>query len=44
LYQNEKIDDVKNINEIVDENTKLIEKLSRINQDIEQEINNLINR
>lgn len=44
LYQNKAVEDVRNINEIVDENTRLIDKLSRINSDIEQEINNLINR
>ena len=35
---------IRNINEIVDENTRLIDKLSRINSEIEQEINKLINR
>lgn len=34
----------RNINEIADENTKLIEELSRLNKGIEQEINKLINR
>jgi len=44
LYQNKTINDARNINEIVDENTRLIEKLSHINENIEQEINKLINR
>ena len=44
LYQNKTGEEVKNINEIVDENTRLIERLSRINKDIEEEINNLINK
>ena len=44
LYQTNNIESTRNINEIVAENTKLIEDLSRINKDIEQEINNLINR
>ena len=44
LYQKGIIDNKKNINEIVDENTRLIEKLSDINKNIEQEINKLMNR
>lgn len=44
LYQNNVVESVRNINEIVDENTSLINQLSSINKDIEQEINRLINR
>lgn len=44
LYQSSIIEKARNINEIVDENTKLIEELSTINKRIEQEINKLINR
>ena len=34
----------KDINKIVDENTNYLEKLNRINQTVEQEINKLLNR
>jgi len=44
LYQSNIIETTKNINEIVDENTRLVEKLSTINKLIEEEINKLINR
>ena len=44
LYQSNVEDSIRNINEIVDENTNLIERLSNINKTIEEEINNLINR
>ena len=44
LYQEGINEDKRNINEIVDENTRLIERLSSINKTIEQEVNKLINR
>lgn len=44
LYQSGIEESIRNINEIVDENTRLIKKLSDINNEIEEEINNLINR
>lgn len=44
LYQTGMEESIRNINEIVDENTRLIDRLSRINSEIEQEINKLINR
>ena len=44
LYQNQITQDVRNINDIVAENTYLIKKLSDLNEEIEAEINKLINR
>jgi len=44
LYQEASVDSTRNINEIVDENTRLIDRLARLNNEIEQEINKLINR
>lgn len=44
LYQKGIEESIRNINEIADENTNLINKLSDINKSIEQEINKLINR
>ena len=44
LYQDGVKENIKSINEIVDENTRLINRLSSINRIIEQEINKFINR
>ena len=44
LYQTNFKEEKKNINEIAEENTMLIERLSDLNKDIEIEINKLINR
>ena len=44
LYQTGIEKNVRDINEIVDENTRLIDRLTRINSEIEEEINKLINR
>ena len=44
LYQNKLTPDVININDIVEDNTRLIGKLSELNSKIELEINKLINR
>ena len=44
LYQLEYENKNKTINEIVDENTRLIERLERINEVVENEINFLINK
>ena len=44
LYQLEKTNKVKDINKIVDDNTKYLEKLNKINQIVEIEINKLLNR
>lgn len=44
LYQNKLKNDTRNINEIVDENTSLINELSSLNKTIEMEINNLMNK
>ena len=44
LYQEGSIENTKNINEIVDENTRLIGNLSDINKVIEEEVNKLINK
>jgi len=44
LYQTGTPKNKKNINEIVEENTNLIERLSILDKDIEQEINKLMNR
>ena len=44
LYQLEKTNKVKDINKIVDENTKYLERLNTINQTVEIEINRLLNR
>lgn len=44
LYQLEHVEKNKTINEIVDHNTHLIERLERINEVVEKEINFLINK
>ncbi len=44
LYQTEMKGENKSINELVDENTKLVDLLANINQDIELELNKLINK
>lgn len=44
LYQNKITPDISNINDIVSENTRLIDRLSDLNSQIEVEINKLINR
>ena len=44
LYELDKNDEIKDINKIVDENTKLLEGLNRINETVEEEINKLLNR
>lgn len=44
LYQLENNDKVKDINKIVDENTDYLERLNRINQTVETEINKLLNK
>ena len=44
LYQDKLKDNKININEIVDENTNLIMRLTSLNSEIEEEINKLINR
>ena len=44
LYQTEIKEENKSINELVDENTKLVNKLASINKNIELELNKLINR
>ena len=40
----DKSEDIKDINKIVDENTRLLEDLNRINETVEEEINKLLNR
>jgi len=44
LYQEGIIDNSRNINEIVEENTRLIKRLSSLNSSIEEDVNRLINR
>ena len=44
LYQLEKTSKIKDINKIVDDNTKYLNKLNDINHQIEREINKLLNR
>ena len=44
LYQNKLVNDIRNINEIVDENTRLLSRLNSLNSDIAKEIDKLINR
>ena len=44
LYNLEKANKIKDINKIVDENTEYLERLNRINQTVEAEINRLLNR
>ena len=44
LYNLEKANKIKDINKIVDENTEYLERLNRINQTVEIEINRLLNR
>ena len=44
LYQLENNAKLKDINKIVDENTRYLEKLNRINEKVEREINILLNR
>ena len=44
LYQLEKTSKIKDINKIVDENTKYLERLNRINEIVELEINKLLNK
>ena len=44
LYNLEKANKIKDINKIVDENTYYLERLNRINQTVEEEINRLLNR
>ncbi len=44
LYELDKSEDIKDINKIVDENTRLLEDLNRINETVEEEINKLLNR
>ena len=44
LYQNKLETDIRNINEIVDENTRLLSRLNNLNNDIAKEIDKLINR
>lgn len=44
LYQLENSNQIKDINKIVDENTKYLEKLNRINQTVENEVNKFLNK
>lgn len=44
LYQIERPDKIRNINKIVDENTRYLKKLNSINEIVEQEINILLNK
>ena len=44
LYQDKIKDNKININEIVDENTRLIKELASLNREIEEEINKLMNK
>ena len=44
LYELSKSKEIKDINRIVDENTRLLEDLNRINETVEEEINKLLNR
>ena len=44
LYQLEKENKIKDINKIVDENTKYLDMLNYINSNVEKEINKLLNR
>ena len=44
LYELDKSEEIKDINKIVDQNTRLLEGLNRINETVEQEINKLLNR
>ena len=44
LYRLEKTSKIKDINNIVDENTKYLERLNSINLTVEKEINKLLNR
>ena len=44
LYQIERPDKIRDINKIVDENTRYLKRLNSINEIVEQEINILLNK
>jgi len=44
LYQLEKTSKIKDINKIVDQNTKYLQRLNTLNQQVETQINKLLNR
>lgn len=44
LYQLEKTNKIKDINKIVDQNTRYLQRLNTLNQQVETQINKLLNR